>query len=170
MAKKRLPRSDLPRKKRCTRCKTIKRQSEYYILSRKGFVDVLASRCKICTLEVQREVYQATPLEVRTARNKARVEASFEKRRVYKLKVNYNLTAEQFDQMVKDQEGKCAGCQRPFPSTPQVDHDHRCCPQYGSCGNCIRGLLCVNCNTALGRVNDDIAVLRNLICYLESWR
>jgi recombination endonuclease VII len=51
-----------------------------------------------------------------------------------------------------------------------IDHDHACCPSTRkACGDCVRGLLCHDCNKALGLVKDDIARLRALIAYLERW-
>jgi hypothetical protein len=31
-----------------------------------------------------------------------------------------------------------------------IDHDHSCCPDKRGCRNCIRGLLCADCNMMLG--------------------
>jgi hypothetical protein len=47
-----------------------------------------------------------------------------------------------------------------------VDHDHRCCPGDKSCGQCVRGLLCQNCNAAAGMVGDDPSRARALADYL----
>ena len=53
-------------------------------------------------------------------------------------------------------------CGTPEPGghgTWNVDHDHACCPEGGrSCGKCIRGLLCMECNKYLGFYeNKDMA-------------
>lgn len=73
-------------------------------------------------------------------------------RRRKRLK-KYNLTLEQYDEMVAAQGGLCKICNRPPPGGQilAVDHDHSCCPQkLQSCGECIRGLLCNYCNGVLG--------------------
>jgi len=50
-----------------------------------------------------------------------------------------------------------------------VDHDHNCCPGQHSCGKCVRGLICGNCNTALGLAHNDAATLRQLADYLDAY-
>lgn len=47
-----------------------------------------------------------------------------------------------------------------------VDHDHSCCPSKRSCGECVRGFLCVRCNTAAGMVLDDPRIAQGLSEYL----
>lgn len=48
-----------------------------------------------------------------------------------------------------------------------VDHDHGCCPGSYSCGRCVRGFLCAQCNSVIGYARDDIAIVRSAVAYLE---
>lgn len=43
---------------------------------------------------------------------------------------------------------ECAACGSVGPL--MIDHDHRCCPTTKSCGKCVRGYLCHECNSAEG--------------------
>lgn len=60
--------------------------------------------------------------------------------------------------MLAAQDHKCAGCGKPDPE--HVDHDHKT--------GAVRGMLCFNCNQALGNVRDSIAVLGRLQTYLRT--
>lgn len=59
-----------------------------------------------------------------------------------------------------------------------LDHDHSCCPYGGvgdkksqvSCGECIRGWLCDNCNRGLGCFFDDPRKLEGIVSYLETYK
>jgi hypothetical protein len=90
--------------------------------------------------------------------------------RNYQLHYRYGITPEQYNEMFLAQDGRCAGCQKHQSELKRslcVDHDHSCCPGERSCGQCIRGLLCVTCNQFIGTVNDSIESLIRLIKYLE---
>jgi hypothetical protein len=79
--------------------------------------------------------------------------------RDYHLRRRYGLTSADVDAMIEAQGGTCAVC----PGPPQhVDHDH----ETGE----VRGILCFNCNQALGNVRDNSMVLRGLARYLEKHR
>jgi hypothetical protein len=80
----------------------------------------------------------------------------------------YHLTTDQYVDMLKAQDYKCAICKKETDSRLQVDHDHDCCPGQYTCGNCIRGLLCSHCNRTLGMAFDSIENLENMISYLKS--
>ena len=63
----------------------------------------------------------------------------------------YGLSIEQYEERLAQQGGVCAICKSPpRKNRLHVDHDHACCsaPKH-SCGRCIRGLLCVSCNSKL---------------------
>lgn len=85
------------------------------------------------------------------------------------LRNRYLLTSQQFRDMYESQDGKCAICSTSFTSRSSihVDHDHSCCPGGKSCGSCVRGLLCRNCNTMIGMANDSVDILKRAVTYLS---
>lgn len=87
----------------------------------------------------------------------------------------YRLTLEAYNDLLAEQDGKCAICGSPDPGDVRagrfhVDHDHACCPGSKSCGQCVRGLLCRGCNTALGNFGDDPDRLLAAAAYLMTTR
>ena len=92
-------------------------------------------------------------------------------RREYEIQRKYNLTLDQYKQLLESQNNSCSICKKPFKETSKicVDHDHNCCNKSGySCGKCVRGLLCFRCNCALGSFNDDTEILKRAIRYLNK--
>lgn len=83
----------------------------------------------------------------------------------YRRLHRYKLTIESYEQLLKNQGGRCATCGI-VPERFYIDHDHTCCPGTNTCGNCVRGLLCFNCNTALGQAKDNPAILLAMVDYL----
>ena len=78
------------------------------------------------------------------------------------LKRIYGLTLDQYNDMLKNQNNKCAICDREFDLDkfkPHVDHSH--------INKKVRALLCIFCNHALGNLNDDINLFNKAINYLN---
>lgn len=93
------------------------------------------------------------------------------KNRAQKLKSNYKITPEILEKMLGQQGHGCAICASEIGTlTAQVDHDHSCCAGKVTCGNCVRGLLCVSCNTGIGLLKDSVENLSAAIRYLQSFR
>jgi hypothetical protein len=90
----------------------------------------------------------------------------------------YGLTFEEFDVMLAAQGGRCKICGttepgdvRAGPRGWHVDHYHTCCnTRKRSCGKCFRGIICSNCNRALGLLGDDEAVVQAMLDYLLTYR
>jgi hypothetical protein len=79
------------------------------------------------------------------------------------LKSHYGITTEDYYTMLAAQGGRCAnpGCRTDVPGgrgSFHVDHNHATTK--------VRGLLCNNCNAALGMVRESITVLDGLKSYL----
>lgn len=86
------------------------------------------------------------------------------------MKYKYGITYEDYDRILIEQGGKCAICdslESKGRGRFHIDHDHSCCPSEKTCGKCIRGLLCSNCNTKLSVIENGWA--GKAIEYLQKW-
>lgn len=88
-----------------------------------------------------------------------------EKIRNNKLKHNFGITLDQYNKLLQTQNGCCAICnahESNFNKKLAVDHCH--------ITKKIRGLLCSNCNIAIGKLKGDknTDLLKNAIKYLEK--
>lgn len=94
-----------------------------------------------------------------------------ERARILRL---YNISQADYDRMAKEQGDRCAICATDTPGgrgeSWSIDHDHACCGGKGSCGRCVRGLLCSACNLFIGYAGDDPNRLRSAAAYLEMAR
>lgn len=130
------------------------------------------SRCKPCWAAYMKEyskTYRKGPSG--KAASKAYRERTKEKQKGYRLKQDFGITLEQYQQMLEEQSGVCACCGKPETATYNktgvtkqlaVDHDH-------ATGE-IRGLLCGRCNTALGLLQDSEDTIMSLLTYLSKER
>lgn len=134
--------------KQCQRCKKVKPIEEFP--KNKRNCDGRGSYCRSCWSKITAEWRKKNPEKWR------------EIQREQMLKVKYNITPTNYDALLQSQNGVCAICGKSCPTGKRlaVDHDHET--------DKVRGLLCVNCNVALGYVQDDSDLLRKLADYLEK--
>lgn len=128
--------------------------------------------CKVCGIEKNIFDFYTGRRDCKDCKNaaarkkwKENTEASnrYKKRARERAKERrYNITQEQFDQMLVNQDNKCKICNNTFTSTKDTHIDH--------CHNTdkVRGLLCNVCNMALGQFNDNTDIMDNAIKYLQK--
>jgi len=106
--------------------------------------------------------YRKDHIEKERARGRLRTKTHRKEIRAYQLKRKYGLTPEAFESMLIGQGSVCAICGSSSWGShgPIVDHDHKA-------GN-IRGILCMNCNLALGYMGDNLAVSKAMVHYLDQ--
>lgn len=93
---------------------------------------------------------------VRKTRNKS-------KQRDYDLKRNYGITEIDYVLLLNKQNDCCDICgihKNIYGKRFAVDHDH----QTGI----VRGLLCSNCNTGIGKLKDNTDIIRKALKYMEK--
>lgn len=140
----------------CAACKEEKDLSEFW--KNKARKDGLCSSCKNCVNSQAFSPKRIANRKVYNKVNKTRVKN-------YQLCRKFNITIEQYDQMLKDQDSKCAICQCTkdrFNRDFAVDHNH----VTGQ----IRGLLCGPCNTSIGvfQVDTGIEMIQRALEYSKT--
>jgi hypothetical protein len=78
------------------------------------------------------------------------------------LKRKYGLTIEEYETILASQGGGCAICNKKpncLRSHP-VDHDHDT--------KRVRGILCINCNIAVGNIYNNPKIATKMAEYLEN--
>ena len=75
------------------------------------------------------------------------------------LRKNYDLSLEDVENILQKQNYRCAVCEK-ILSKFFIDHNHK----TGK----VRGILCFNCNTALGKFEDNPELLAKAIIYLSK--
>lgn len=170
--------------KTCTRCNISKSVDEFS--PRQGGY---ASRCRACCLAVYHERYEPTPgsqrrksdWETRTkVCSKCEVRKSFDdysKRAgrkdyqsyckacdaIYQRTKRLGITNDEFLAIMAQQADACGACGDLLRmGTGQYAVDH--CHKTGR----VRGVLCGNCNLALGHLKDDPRRILALVEYLDA--
>lgn len=135
--------------KACNKCGLSKNLDEYYKQS--NCPDGTIGTCKVCYREKSR------------ARTKKYHKEYPGRRRSSILMNKYGITLDTFNDMLKNQNYKCAVCDSTNPGPKgvfAVDHCH-------STGT-VRGLLCYLCNMGLGSFKDNPTFLMAAITYLKE--
>ena len=135
--------------KKCSICKITKDETNFG--KRRGG-RYLRSECKECGAKESSKWRKNNPELVKSGLRKS------------DLRRNYGLSLQEYDELLKTQNGECAICFKKESSARRlflsVDHDHHT--------DEIRGLLCNKCNRALGYFNDDCKLLQSALKYLNK--
>jgi hypothetical protein len=111
-----------------------------------------------------RRVWRAEHREQDLANGRKQAQKSYRqdpvKHRQRAAAARYGITVPEYLAFIS--QGICDACGKPSDKTLEIDHDH----DTGS----IRGVLCHNCNSALGHVRDDESRLLGLVAYLGRVR
>lgn len=138
--------------KNCRKC-LIDKPIEYFSKAKRNN-DCLHSYCKECMLEYSKQWVES----------KGGIEYS----REVHYQSTYGISYQHVLDLIKNQDGKCALCEAKvslhrgggFKHKAHVDHCHTT--------NKIRGILCGNCNTALGKLGDDVKSIQKVLEYLKG--
>ena len=108
------------------------------------------SSCKTCKLE------------------KAKMQWTPRKQSSYKLMSNYGLTQEDYTNMLATQNGVCAICKCAETAKSNAGYVKNLAVDHCHVTGKVRGLLCHDCNTGIGKLKDNISLLESAIKYLKE--
>ena len=142
----------------CTKCLERKPYEQFHrtTKSKSGRRAVCAS----CAKEHNTGHYWANR-EKRIAQVRQWIDSNPEKHLSYALR-RYGITPEDYQAMLVSQANGCAICRLPCVSGNRLSVDH--CHTSGA----VRGLLCRDCNTSLGKFKDNQDLLIRAAIYLHA--
>jgi hypothetical protein len=162
--------------KHCNACGELKPLDEYYKAA--GMRDGRRGDCIDCNKAAKRErharnaeAYRARARQWAADNPERRAEYQREYRRRPEVKRRardayyrrtHGITADDFDRMLAEQNGRCAICGRApeREAAMHVDHDHL--------DGHVRGLLCLDCNQGIGKLREDPSILLRAVVYLRQ--
>lgn len=142
--------------KLCVRCNEEK-DLELFTKG-KNYKDGRRGTCKKCHTEYMTNYYNTNPdKKAEKIRKNSIYQGNWHK---------HHISKDKYDELVSLYDGNCHSCkERPAMN---IDHDHSCCSTRFSCGKCIRGVLCSQCNTSLGLLLDNKVYILRLLEYINS--
>jgi hypothetical protein len=149
---------------KCKQCKNEETSERYYsnpdVMERKKALE----KVKYHLHQDEKIAYAKKYLSANKERVNARKRVTYRKQgRNQWLKKNYGITSEEYEKILAKQNGRCAICETDIPNGLHkiwnVDHDHK--------SGKVRGLLCWNCNSAIGLLKDDDKVIENALRYVR---
>lgn len=115
---------------------------------------------------------RAAAADRRKTEKAIRYHREYARRNALKNKLaKYRLTLEEWEDLLAECGGRCSICQVDLPTVSEqcVDHDHSCCGPGGSCGKCVRAILCRTCNFGIAAFRDHPGLMRRGAGYLERY-
>ena len=150
--------------KTCPKCKKSHPATSEFFHKDPSKSGGLESWCRECKNSARRCANPILNREKVVDWKKRNPEKTRLQKRKRRLKVNFGLTLEQYDQMYEAQGGVCAACGGINPDDKRlaVDHNHK----TGK----VRGLLCSNCNLAIGNLKESPELFIKVLHYLIKRR
>lgn len=140
-------------------CRDCRRQYRSTLLAKRIYTTPDLKTCSRCskTMDVEKFACDKSTLDGLNSACKVC-------RRTARLLATYGISPEQHELLSRNGCNICGSSEG-----LEVDHDHSCCPGRKSCGKCIRGVLCYNHNSGLGKFQDDIQHLETAVAYLRKY-
>ena len=137
----------------CNTCDVVKPASEFHF--RNISTGVIQRTCKSCALTKVKKWQSDNPKRYKENWKRS----SHGRDRLRRKATEYNISVEDLQKLYDDAGGKCEICRNEPNRWLVVDHCHN--------STKVRGILCEQCNQALGLFKDDPEVMRKAALYIE---
>ncbi len=146
---------------KCTTCEKVLDESEFYNYKHEH-------KCKTCMSQARKLKYENDAEKKHLKQVQTYRSENKEKVKYTKLKQTYGITKDDYQSKLTEQDNCCAICKKPESNKWRgkvvalaVDHCHET--------EAVRGLLCMNCNRALGLLKENVDSMTAMIDYVKKY-